>query len=237
MTDNISVFEDYLFAKDKSEFLESCKNASEIKKYIRICHLLSHPETPLEQCDKDLLENWKRSYNYGDKRSLVLKSELNAILSETDAAKRQELMNEFNKKYLSFSFNDYRQSSGSQAQATTEGGNKVTLKTALTQADHDEMLTSTKINELINSETGNLSFSVNDLGVSNLSNLDFAQIKSWKVKETLFGFLPRYSTSEVRPTYLEHRSNPGRLQRLPESTRQELLQLANSRAHAEQAHP
>jgi hypothetical protein len=209
MSDNISVFEEYLFAKDKKEFLDSCKNASEIKKYIRMCHLLSHPETSMEQVDKDLLESWKRSYNYGDKRSLVLKSELNAIISETEATKRQTLMNEFNTKYLGFSFNDYRQSSGSQAQTTTQGGEQQTLKTALTKADHDEMLTSTKINEMINSETGNLSFSLNDLGVSNLSNIDIAQVKSWKVKEMIFGILPRFSNLEVVTGYLEHRAHFG----------------------------
>lgn len=237
MSDNISVFEEYLFAENKAEFLESCKNASEVKKYIRMCHLLSHPETPMEEVDRVLLDQWKRSYNHGDKKSLVLKNELNTILAEGDATKRQALMAEFNQKYLGFSFNDYRQASGSQAQTATGGGDAQVLKTALTQADLDEMLTSTKIAELMNSETGNLSFSLNDLGVSNLSNLDFAQVKSWRVKETLFGFLPRFSTAEVDLSNQEHSANPSGLQGVPKNQRQEPVQLADPRTPPEQADP
>lgn len=204
MADNISVFEEYLFAKDKKEFLDSCKNASEVKKYIRMCHLLSHPEIPMEQVDKDLLQLWKDSYNYGDKKSLVLKSELSSIINEADAAQRTKLMTEFNQRYLGFSFNDYRQSSGSQAQTATQGGEQQALKTALTQADHDEMKTSTKIDELISSESGNLSFSINDLGVSNLCNLDIAAVKAWKTKEMIFGILPNFTSLEVYLTLLEY---------------------------------
>ena len=47
-SDNIGTYEEYLFAKDKKEFLESCKNSSELKQYIRLCHLLNHPEIVLE---------------------------------------------------------------------------------------------------------------------------------------------------------------------------------------------
>lgn len=234
MTDNISVFEEYLFAQDKREFLESCKNASEIKKYIRICHLLSQPEVELEQVDKDLLQNWKNYSNYGDKKSLVLKSELHALLAETDAAKRVALMTEFNHRYLGFSFNDYRDSAGTQAQTVTEGGDKQVFKTSLTEDDHKEMRTSTKLAELMDSEHGNLSFSVNDLGISNLRTIDFAKVKSWRVKETLFGFLPRYSSAEVVVLDPEHRRDLGCLQGVPTQQGQEPVQLADPRTHSQQ---
>lgn len=197
MADNISVFEEYLFAQDKTQFIESCKNASDIKMYIRICHLLSQPGAVLEQHDITLLEGWKRHSNHGDKKTLIMKDKLNTILKEEDATKRQQLMVDFNYTYLGYSFNDYRQTAGNQAQTHNEGGEAIALKTALTKEDHEEMLTSTKVNELISSETGNLSFNLNDLGTPILSTLDFATIKSWKVKETLFGCLPRYATSEV----------------------------------------
>lgn len=216
MADNISVFEEYLFAQDKSQFIESCKNASEIKKYIRLCHLLSQPGVELEQHDRDLLESWKRNYNYGDKRALVMKDQLNAIVKEENATKRQQLMVEFNQKYLGFSFNDYRQTAGNQAQTHQEDGEAIHLKTALTKEDHEEMLTSTKLNEAINSESGNLSFNLNELGLSILSTIDFGAVKSWRVKETLFGYLPRYTSCEVQSDYLEHRANPCGLQGISE---------------------
>ena len=197
MTDNISVFEEYLFAKDKTEFLESCKNSSELKRYIRLCHLLNQPDAKLEDADRALIESWNLYNNHGDKRGLVMKDRISAILKESDTTKRQQLMVDFNQKYLGFSFNDYRQTAGSTALAQNEGGETISLKTALTEEDHEEMLTSTKLKELLNSEDGNLSFSLTDLGTSILSNIDFAQVKSWRVKEGLFDFLQRYTTSEV----------------------------------------
>lgn len=197
MADNISVFEEYLFAEDKAQFIESCKNASELKKYIRLCHLLNQPGAVLEKHDQDLLATWQRHYNYGDKGALVIKHALNEIANEKDTTKRQQLMKDFNTKWLGYSFDDYRQAAGSQAQTHTEGGKAVALKTALSPEDHQEMLTSTKVKELLNSETGNLTFNLADLGTSILSTIDFGAIKSWRVKESLFGTLQNYSSNEV----------------------------------------
>lgn len=197
MADTISVFEEYLFAEDKSQFVESCKNASELKKYIRLCHLLSQPGAALEQQDKDLLATWQRHYNYGDKGALVIKHALGQILDEGDAVKRAQLMKDFNTQYIGYSFNDSRQTAGNQAQVHADGGEAVALKTALSPEDHQEMLISTKIQEMLTSETGNLTFNMADLGTSILSTIDFAAVKSWRVKESLFGSLQGYSSNEV----------------------------------------
>jgi hypothetical protein len=203
MSDNISVFEEYLFAADKREFLESCKNASQVKQYIRMCHLLA-AGNKLEEKDAELLESWK--YHSGDKRALVLKSELAKIAAEEDEAARRKLMVEFNSKYLGFAFNDSRQAAGSQAATVTQTGEKAALKTALTEADLKEMLTATKLDEVFASETGNLSFSLTDLGVSNLSAIDIARVKTWKIKEMLFGFLPRFAALEnIVPVLVDYK--------------------------------
>lgn len=233
MSDNISVFEEYLFAQDKAQFLESCKNASDIKKYIRICHLLSRSDAKLEKHDLDVLENWKLYCSYQDKGDLVVKHQLQQIFKEEDVSRRQQLMKEFNDKYLFFAFNDHRQTAGNQAQTLEEGGEAQPLKTELTKEDHDEMLTATKINELINSESGHLSFNLNELGPSILGSLDFSSIKSWSVKECLLGTLTRFSSSQVSNYYLEYRADPGGLQRVQEKHRQESLCLANPRVLAQ----
>lgn len=198
MSDNISVYEEYLFAKDKTEFLSACKKSSDLKKFIRLCHLLNHPEAHLEKDDIDELENWKRSGYHGDKRNLVLKYELSAILNEGDAVKRSKLMQDFNSRYLSYNFNDSRQTGGNVASTDDATGQKQTLKTTLTDADHKEMSLSTKLEEVYSSETGNISFGVRDLGDAILSTIDFANVKSWNTKEALFGSLNTFAFAEVK---------------------------------------
>jgi selenocysteine-specific translation elongation factor len=197
MSDNISVYEEYLFAKDKTEFLNTCKKSTDLKKFIRICHLLNHPEVKLEKEDTDELATWKSSGYHGDRRNLVLKYELSAILNEGDAVIRSKLMQEFNDRYLSYKFNDSRQTGGNVATTNDSTGQKQTLKTALTADDHKEMSLSTKVEELYNSESGHLSFNVRDLGDSILSTVDFAKVKSWKTKEALFGSLNAFAFTEV----------------------------------------
>ena len=236
MTDNISVFEEYLFATDKTEFLESCRNASEIKQYIRLCHLLSHPEAKLEKEDRDLLERWKAHYNHGDKGALVLKDALTAILNEGDATKRQVLMMAFNQQYLGFSFNDSRGVTGSQTQTTQDGEQPVAYKTSLDKTDLDEMLTSTKLNELLNSETGHISFQPQELELSILAHIDFSKVRSWPVKENLFNFLPDFATSQVVLSHSERSACLGRVQRVSEKQGQEPVQLAAPRIPAGQTH-
>lgn len=205
MSDNISVYEEYLFAMDKTEFLNNCKNSSDLKKFIRISHMLNHPEVQLDKEDVEQLEGWRRSGYQGDRRNLVLKYDLSAILNEGDVSKRSKLMQEFNDQYLRYSFNDSRQTGGNVTTTDDATGQKQTLKTGLTDSDHKEMSLATKVDELYNSEFGNLTFSAIDLGEAILSTIDFARVKSWHVKESLFGSLTSFAFAEVADSNLEHR--------------------------------
>lgn len=196
MSDNISVFEEYLFAADKTQLVESYKNSSDIKKHMRLCHLLARGGE-LTPEDVTLLEHWKRYNSHGDKGSLVVKHMLAEIAKEEDNSKRQTLMQAFNQKYLGFSFNDSRQAAGNQTQTHQEDGAAISLKTALTQDDHEEMKTATKVKELLNSQDGHISFNLNELGTSILSTINFADVKSWAIKENLFSTLSKFSNNEV----------------------------------------
>ena len=123
-SDNISVYEQYLFAKDKKEFLESCKNASQVKQYIRMCHLLNQPAHKLEQVDRDLLNNWSLYQCHGDRFNLVLKDQLLTILAEPDLEKKKTLLQAFNQKFFGYGFYDERQVSGAQASNSQTPGAK-----------------------------------------------------------------------------------------------------------------
>lgn len=200
MSDTISLYEEYVFSDDKTEFLKDCKNGSDVRKIIRINHLLNNPGTPLEKEDVETLEQWKTNRAGGDKKNLVIKHEITEILNEGDAEKRKELMKNFNNKYFNYSFNDARQTAGAQGHTQDETGHKQELKTALTKEDHDEMSLDKKLKEIYDAkeESINLSFSLRDLGKSELSKLDFAKIEPWKIKESLFGLLDNFVYSEVR---------------------------------------
>ena len=205
-SDNIGTYEEYLFAKDKKEFLESCKNSSELKQYIRLCHLLNHPEIVLEQTDRDLLNRWSNGQCYGDKKNLVVKDQLLAILNEGNADKRKTLIQAFNNKFLQFSFYDERIVSGTQAANNQATGSSDSLKSAMTSADWDTISTASKISQIETSENGSISFNLNDIGENNTRKIDLTKVKNWNLKEQILNSLPTYAQNPVEQNLtLEYR--------------------------------
>lgn len=194
-SENISLFEEYLFAADKKEFLDSCKNASDVKKYIRLVHLLNTGE-PFEQVDKDLLNQWTLHYSYGDKLNVIIKSKIQEILAEKDDAKRSTLMKQFNDKFLGYGFYDQRAVAGAQATGGSSDGPQVTLKTALTQADLDEISTAAKIREAENCAQGsNISFQISSLGPKGIRAINLGNMKSWSHIEQIFNSVEDFAYS------------------------------------------
>lgn len=212
MADNVSLYEEYLFAKDKSEFLRTCKKSSDLKKFIRICHLLNHPEAALEQEDLEEIELWKRSDFYGEKRNLVMKHALMAILNEGDSEKRVKLMQDFNDRYLKYKFNDARQAGGNQTVADNATGEKLEFKTSLTKDDLKEMSVDFQLEAMINAGLDGDYKSPFEFNQSMLAKIDFAKIKSKHIKEEMFQALESYVNSKVKLTYLEYRPNSCRVQ-------------------------
>jgi hypothetical protein len=192
-SDNISVYEQYLFAKDKKEFLESCKNASQVKQYIRLCHLLNDPARPLEQVDKDVLLNWTLYQCNGDRFNLVLKNQLLDILAEADHEKRKPLLQAFNQKFLSYGFYDERQVSGNQAANSTVPGAKVELKTALAESDFSNMATAARVREVEDSTNGSIPFSLYDLGDTVIKRIDLDKVKHIPLLEQIFNSVDNFS--------------------------------------------
>ena len=196
LSDNISVYEQYLFATDKKEFLDSCKNSSHVKQYIRLCHLLNEPDTTLEQVDRDVLNNWHLHSPHGDKLNLILKDKIIAILNEKDDEKKKKLLEDFNSKYLKFTFYDSRQVAGSQSTNTNVSGAQTSLKTALNDDDYKEMATLTKI-QIVEDTEGNLPFAISELGYNNAKSVNLERIKHLPILEQLFHFVDNFSSFEV----------------------------------------
>lgn len=197
-SDNISIYEEYLFSANRQEFLDSCKNGSDFKKYIRICHLLNQQESKLDGEDRQLLDEWKRYNSGGDKRNLVIKDSVNSILREEDAAKRKTLIEEFNTSFLRLSFYDARQASGTQAGGTSTDGVKVQLKNALTSSDIEEMATITKIRQLENLEANTgAPFEFSRLSPNAKKRVDLSKIKNWNLLEQILNDVDNFAYSTV----------------------------------------
>ena len=194
-SENISLFEEYLFASDKTEFLAGCKNASDVKKYIRLIHLLNTGE-PLEQVDKDLLNHWSIHYSYGDKLNVIIKSKIQEILAEKDATKRAALMKQFNDKFLGFGFYDERAVAGTQTTGGSTDGPQVVLKTALTEADLTNMSTAAKIREVENCpQGGGITFQISSLGPKGIRAVNLGKMQSWTHIEQIFNSVEDFSYS------------------------------------------
>lgn len=197
-SDNISIYESYLFAEDKGEFLESCKNSSALKQYIRLSHLLNFQSNELPADDVKLLQHWGVNMNYGDNRNVVMKHQLLGILGEKDPAKQTELMKAFNTAYLGFGFYDERTVQGSQAQTSNTGGGQAALKSALNEADFKEMSTQAKIDLIQNSPNNNLPFQIESIDQVILRRIDLTNIKDWALFERILNYLQNFAFSNVR---------------------------------------
>jgi hypothetical protein len=196
-SDNISIYESYLFTADKSEFLESCKNSSALKQYIRLSHLLNFQSNELPAEDVKLLEQWGVNQNYGDNRNVVMKHKLIKLLNEKDPAVQTELMKTFNNAYLGFGFYDERTVQGSQAQTSNTGGGQAALKSALSEADFKEMATQTKIDLVQNATNNNLPFQIESIDQVILRKIDLTNIKDWSLFERIINYLQNFAFSEV----------------------------------------
>ena len=191
-SDNIGMYEEYLFSADKSEFLESCKNSNHLKQYIRLCHLLNQPEVTWEAVDKEVLHSWFQQSAGGDKRNLVLKRKVQEILDEKDPEAKKKLLLDFNNRFLHVGFHDSQPVAGAQTSSNQTAGGQAALKTALSEADLREMSTEAKVGLVEKSNSG-LPFSVAELGQTVLKRVDLGNIPYWPTLEQLFSVLENFS--------------------------------------------
>lgn len=223
MTDNISIYEEYLFATDKTAFIESCKQSSDIKRFIRICHILNHPEMQLDKDDMDEIDLWKRQTHQADKGNLVFKHQLTSILNEGDAGKRAILMAEFNDRYLGYRFDDSRQTGGNAATRDEATGQKQALKTSLTEADHQEMNLDLKIEEMVTSVDGHSRYRPYHFDQHALTKIDLARVVSMTTREDLFNTLTSFVYSKVCNFNIEHRTGIARIPAVSERIKSTLV--------------
>lgn len=196
-SENISVYEEYLFAEDKREFLESCKKSTILKQFIRLIHFLNDDASLLTEEDRKTIEQW-RHRGETECSLVVIKHDLTRILQETDPAKQKARMEEFNNKYMYLQFYHERLVHGTQAVNSADPGAKVELKTRLTAEDLYEMSTEKKVQEIetLGLNLG-LSFDLGSLGDTILQRVNLDKIQNWSVLENIINYLVNLDHSEV----------------------------------------
>lgn len=196
-SENITVYEEYLFAEDKKEFLENCKKSTILKQFIRLIHYLNHDASLLTEEDRKTIEQWR---NRGENECslVVIKSDLTSILQEADPDKQKSLMERFNDKYMYLQFYHERLVHGTQAVNPSDPGSKVEFKTKLTAEDLYEMSTEKKVKEVETTPQNlSLSFDLSSLGETVLQRVDLASIQNWSVLEAMLNYLPNFDHSDV----------------------------------------
>jgi hypothetical protein len=74
----------------------------------------------LTEAEKDILQQWMLYNRQGEYLNPLLKFCLESIANEKDAAKKKELVKEFNDNFLHYSFNDARDNRGILSTTTIE---------------------------------------------------------------------------------------------------------------------
>ena len=101
----VSLYERYIFADNKDEFLSSLVQNSDIHFFMKLMNALNTSGLEIPDSLKTEITNYTTNFNNANSKKIMLKYLLLQIGGEKDETKRKELLMQLNNKFLSWSFN------------------------------------------------------------------------------------------------------------------------------------
>lgn len=208
--------EEFILSDTKDQLVKTwLESGIESKQYLALMFTLNKKGiNGLSDKEKDLIKMWSEQRRYGEHLNPVLKYCLAMIESEKNTTKKKELMLEFNKQFMHFSYNDERIRKGVIEQPVPQNDSiknqtkrdiifRDQGKSSLTAEELKELSTAELIKNIQEDESW-YNFEVETANLSFLKKIDLTKVP---VASRIAAILNRFSDfgyNKVRFSHLEY---------------------------------